>query len=670
MGRAAAQQERLDFLAGLPDFEDLRRMLPSYLEGIAKQHLARRKQEAGRLTTAAAIARRRAWLREFIVKSVGGFPERTPLHARVTGILERDGYRIEKVVFESQPRFFVTANIYVPTHRPPPFPAVLIPLGHERGGKAHPDWQTLMVNLARRGYVCLAWDPAGQGERAQYYDPVRRESKLGAHRYVIEHTMPGIQCILNGDSVARYMIWDGIRALDYLLSRKEVDASRIACTGNSGGGNLTVYLAALDDRVHLAAPSCWVTSASRLMETLGPQDAEQSLIPSLAAGVEQADFITAFAPKPYLILAAIRDFFSIAGTRATFAEASRIYEALGAAGQLELFEADDGHGYTKPRREAFYRWLDRTGSPETPVAIESEEALRCTPTGQVHDSLGSETVASLNRKRTPGRNRLTREQLAGLVRARTAYAAPSGPLDIVRFGSLVRDGYRIGKLVYQTEPGILVPSLLFLPDAPRASAAPIVYVHGGGKSADAEAGGLIGKLAQSGHAVLAIDARGTGETAVLEPQDGQRYGGFFGDYSNTMKALLVGKTLVGMRAADIIRGIDVLAAELGVAPGTVFAVGRGNGGVAVLHAALLDGRFGRVAVQGMLRSYRDVVAAELHRGIFETVVPGVLHDYDLDDLEAALGPGRVLVLDPVDAMGSRLNPSGQGDSQILDFFRG
>ena len=667
-------RENLDFLGGLPDFEKIRTMLPAYLEARGRSHLAQRRPEIDRIATPEDLARRRIWLRNFITQSVGGFPGATPLRARVTGVLDRTGYRIEKIVFESQPGLFVTANLYLPATGKAPYPAVLVSLGHERNGKVNEDWQTLLVNLARRGYAGFAWDPIGQGERTQFYDPVTKASRLGLHRYVIEHTMPGIQCLLNGDSVARYMIWDGIRALDYLVSRPEIDTRNIAATGNSGGGNLTVYLAALDDRIRLAAPSCWLTSNGRLMETLGPQDAEQSLLPMISAGVEHADFIHAFAPKPYLILAAIRDFFSIAGTRATFAEASGVYDRVGAAGRLELFEADDGHGYTKPRREAFYRWLSKwvrgaeDPSPETTVSLESEESLRCTPEGQTALLQGSETVYSLNKKRTPPRIVLRREQLAERVRARTAYTVSHGSIHIAKFGVVQRSGYRIAKLTYESEPGILIPALLFSPSSPAADKQPVVFVHGRGKSADAAVGGEIEKLVRAGHAVLALDTRGSGETAVLEPQDGQHYSRYFGDYSNTMKALLQGRTLVGMRAADIVRAVDVLAAETGVAPRQVFAIGKESGGIPLLHAALLDDRFGKVVLDGTLRSYRDVVDSPMHRGIFDSVVPGALLDYDLDDLVAALGPARVRVFDPANAMGIRSGVNRAGAAGILSFF--
>ena len=122
-------------------------------------------------------------------------------------------------------------------------------------------------------------------------------------------------------------------------------------------------------------------------------------------GLDHADFVHAFAPKPYLILSAIRDFFSITGARETYQEAQRAYDLLGSAAKISMTEADDGHGYTKPRRLAAYRWFDKwlKGSeqtwPEPEVIPASEESLRATTTGQVATSLGGETVFTLNQKR-------------------------------------------------------------------------------------------------------------------------------------------------------------------------------------------------------------------------------------------------------------------------------
>src|SRR5438270_3555017 len=222
---AAQESEDLNFASGLEQFQDIRRMLPSYLNNIGLQMLTQRQRQIERLATVEDVSRRRAYLREQMLKDLGGFPDRTPLNARVVGVLERPGYRIEKVIFESQPHFYVTANLYLPKTGHPPYPAILYPLGHERGGKTNPTWQQMLGSLATKGFVALAWDPVGQGERLQIFDEDLRESKVG--NSTTEHTVVGTQCMLVGDHSARYTIWDGMRALDYLLSRKEVDPARI-----------------------------------------------------------------------------------------------------------------------------------------------------------------------------------------------------------------------------------------------------------------------------------------------------------------------------------------------------------------------------------------------------------------------------------------------------------
>ncbi len=212
----AQSADKLDFLDGLPDFARVRNMLPEYLNRLALAQLEERRRQIAHISTPDQVAKRRAYVREKMLQDLGSLPERTPLNARTVGVLERDGYKIEKIIFESQPHFYVVANLYLPTHGQPPYPAVLFPLGHERGGKANPTWQQVLVTLARRGYVCLDWDPIGQGERVQLYDPDFEAARLSDS--TTEHTMQGIQCLLAGDALARYTIWDGIRALDYLLS--------------------------------------------------------------------------------------------------------------------------------------------------------------------------------------------------------------------------------------------------------------------------------------------------------------------------------------------------------------------------------------------------------------------------------------------------------------------
>jgi cephalosporin-C deacetylase-like acetyl esterase len=652
----APSPEDIDFLHGLSEYQNIRRMLPNYMERESEALVQSRKQSLD-LSTPEALRRRRQFVRERILHAIGGLPERTPLHARTVDSLERDGYRVEKVIFESQPKFYVTANLYLPTTGHPPYPAVLYPLGHELGGKANPTWQQMLATLARRGYVALTWDPLGQGERVQLYSPDLRDSMVGSS--TTEHTILGIQCLLTGQHIARYTIWDGIRALDYLLSRKEVDPERVAITGNSGGGTHSAYIAGLDDRIRVAAPSCFITSWHRMLKTLGPQDAEQVFPGWLGDGLDYPDFLYAASPKPYLILSAIRDFFPIDGARETFQEAKHTYSAIGAGQTIDMFEADDGHGYSLPRRMAAYHWLshelrDRDDTAaEVPVTPESEEVLFCTTTGQVVTSLGGETVFTLNQARAE-RLRESRLHLAdaGAVPAyqekvrqaantRTGYKPASGPVPVTPYGTMQRKGYRIEKFTYESEPGIFIPSVLFLPDSgpPRK---PVVFIaEGEGKSATITASD---RLARAGFIVLSVDLRGMGETQIPPENDSEFYR-YFGDYEDGMTSILMNRTLAGMRARDIVRGLDMLSARADVDTDKLSAIGRNGAAVPLLYAALFDKRLKAVALEGMLVSYDAVATTRLQRVIFEQIVPGALIDFDLPDLVSALAPRTVWLSD-------------------------
>ena len=484
--------ESLDFLRGLSEYEKIRGMLPEWMEQQGQALVEARKRAVAGMSTLDDIARRRQLLRERLVADLGGLPERTPLNARVVGTLERDGYKVEKIIFQSQPGFYVTANLYVPTTGRAPYPAILYPLGHEAGAKAHSAWQYTLISLTRRGFVCLTWDPLGQGERIQLYDPDTGESKVRAS--TTEHTMLGIECLLTGQHIARYTIWDGMRALDYLLSRPEVDVKRVGCTGNSGGGTHTAYLAALDDRIQVAAPSCYITSWHWMLKTLGPQDAEQVFPRWLSDGLDYPDFLYAFATKPYKMLTAIRDFFPIDGARETFHEVQRVYDAVGAGDKVAMFEADDGHGYTPPRRQQAYQWFARwlQGSenrePEGEIRLESAEALQCTNTGQVATSFQGEDVFTMNRalaRRLDTERGKDPARVRESARRRSGFEPASGPLTVTPYGTIHRSGYRIEKLVYESEPGILVPALLYIPESGPAKKPAAIVVDGRGKSASA-----------------------------------------------------------------------------------------------------------------------------------------------------------------------------------------
>jgi cephalosporin-C deacetylase-like acetyl esterase len=310
------------------------RVLPETIEGVDPGDMMNhylRAQAAGlfeswklqyeQRKTPEQIAQYQKEIRAKFTDALGEFPERTPLNPQVTGTVRRKGYRVEKVVFESQPKHYVSALLFVPhkAKRSRPCPGVLIPCGHSENGKAYESYQTMGALLALNGMVALVFDPIDQGERSQM------PSKLPDLWGTRAHTMIGVGSILLGRNTAWFEIWDGMRGIDYLQSRKEVDPTRIGCTGNSGGGTQTSYLMSLDDRIIAAAPSCYITNLYERILELGAQDAEQNIFGQLAFGMDHADYLMLRAPTPILICAATNDFFDIRGTWQSFRYAKRLY---------------------------------------------------------------------------------------------------------------------------------------------------------------------------------------------------------------------------------------------------------------------------------------------------------------------------------------------------------
>lgn len=631
-------------------------MLSSYLQRIAARQLEERRAQVEAIRSKEEYERRKTRLRAAALRMLGGLNEpKTPLNLQRTGTLDRGDYRVEKIVYESRPRYSVTANLYIPQKGAGPFPAILHPLGHSITGKNRAFYQRLSIGLVKQGFVVLTYDPIGQGERRIFWDRDLADSKVGGPTQ--EHSMVGWQSLLAGESVARHRVWDGIRSIDLLESLKEVDPSRIGVTGCSGGGTLTTYIAALDDRTKAAAPACYISSWDEQLKGTGPQDAEQQFPDQLREGLNHSDWIGLAAPKPYLIVSTDQDFFPIEGAQKTFAEMKRVYELYDAAVKVGWFHEPGGHGTPTASREAIYTWMNRwlRGEPgavkEPPMAFEHEEDLNATQTGQVSTSLGGETASTDNvrrfRDRVPPRPEKpnaarVREEVLRLTR----YKPTVGPLNMSRSAATERDGYRIEMLTYQSDEGLIVPAALVTPAQPRAARVALL-VDSRGKSAALAVDGDVHQLAQLGYTILAVDPAGIGETAFRRHTAAP-----WSSPQLAFLALMVGRPLEGIRMNDILRGIDALK-ELNVAtPQGVLGMARGRIGTTLLHAAAVDTRLSRLIIEGNLVSYQAVGAAPIHRAIEDLVVPGALGQYDLPDLAAAVAPRPV-------ALRNLISPTGR-----------
>src|SRR5262249_48900953 len=228
------------------------------------------------------------------------------------------------------------------------------------------------------------------------------------------------------------------------------------------------------------------------------------------------------------------------------------------------------------------------------------------------------------------------------------------------------EGYRIEKLVYESEPGIIVPALLFVPNSSVERKPAVLYVHGRDKSADSAPGGDLEKFVKAGYVLLSIDLRGSGETQVTRnPDTASDFYRYFGEYESAMTSLLLGKTLVGLRARDISSGLGLLSARSDVDATRILGFGKGHGAIALLHVALVDERIKKLVLQDMLASYQSVVTHKIHERIFESVIPGVLQAYDLPDLVATMAPRPVWIVNSTDPLGKPLPQKEQNNTYAI-----
>lgn len=622
----------------------------------AFSQLNKRGKAIAGLATRQQWQQRQAEVRAKLAKAVGPFPEKTPLNPVISGTLKKEDFTVEKLYFESRPGYHVTAAMFVPDKRQAKAPAIIFCSGHSENGFRSEAYQHLILNYVKKGFIVFAFDPIGQGERIQYQPD---ELKKGA---TVEHSYAGVQSFVAGLSPANYFIWDGIRSVDYLLTRKEVDPARIGIAGRSGGGTQAAYIAAMDDRIAVVAPECYITTFDKLIRSNGPQDAEQNLMYGLAEGIDMADFLEVRAPKPALIVATTRDIFAIQGARDSYQEAQKAYKAFGKPEQIQMTEDDAGHASTLKNREASYaffqKYLDNPGSPvDLKVQMFTDEELHATPGGRAIAALKGESMFSLNEKYTrklaerrknvrPAANFLS--DLRKKVIALSGYTKPAGKTDVVFSGRLHRPGYAIEKYLVKGSGDYHLP-VLWLKPAKRTGGT-VLLLDELGKAQAARKDKLADQLVSRGYEVVVADLSGVGELgggfiqggdSVIEDIPLNLW--FFGIL--TRKSLVATRVEEIMILSDFIKKSDTPGTTLsGVAVGTLTSD--------LLHAAAIGNPFDKLVLVQPLMSYQSIVEERLYKPMFAlSVVPGALAEYDLPDLVQMLSSNGLLLINPVTASG-------------------
>ncbi len=624
----------------------------------------KRSREVATLTTEADWKNRQILVKEKLAELIGPFPDKTPLNPKITGVIKKEGYRIEKIIFESFKGSFVTGCLYIPDKIKGRVPAVLHVIGHNQESFRADLYQVISYNLMKKGMIVFAIDPPGQGEHVQNYDPKVNFSSVGYS--VVEHNYFGNYSFLSGYSCAYYFIWDGIRAIDYLVSRKDVDPERIGVTGFSGGGTVSSFIGAVDERIKVAVPCSWANTNKRLVEIKAVQDAESNIYHSALYGINFADLIELRAPKPTLLTFVSRDeYLCLQGAREDYSEAKSAYSAFGKGENLLLVEDDSKHWLTPKIRLAIYSFFMKhfniSGDPsEVEAELLTPEQLKVTPTGYIASFVGGEMIFDVNK-------RIAEKQIASIEDSRTNR---KDHLDIVKAkalqlsgykdpisidnqffinGRYQRNGYTMGKYAIEVGDEYAIPVLLFIPDDNTPKHPAVIWLNPKGKSADSAPGGEIEKLVRKGYIVAAVDPLGIGEVKNTAGRE----------HTDSYTAILSGNSIPGIRASNINRLADVLSRLPQVDPERIVAVGIDDLCIPLIYAASFNQTISSLVLLGSPASYRSVAMNRDYRiGFtvregggywhpyevdFTWGVGGALTAFDIPDLIATIAPRKIVL---------------------------
>ncbi len=621
-------------------FYDVRSQLQRFLERRSEEALAAGDAARDSITSSEDLCARQEHMRREFIACLGGLPPSdTPLNARTVGMIQRDGFSIEKVIFEARPGVFVTANLYVPDGIVSPRGAVLFVCGHHYEAKQHPEYQTVCQYLVRAGLVVLAQDPVGQGERLGYYEPTRGGTTVDWG--TTEHDHAGTQCLPLGDAIGRYFVHDAMRGVDYLCTRPEVDPARIGVTGNSGGGTQTSMLMVCDPRLAAAAPATFIMDRRTWLLGGGGQDSEQLWPGTTGLGFDHEDILLALAPKPVLVLAVEWDFFPIEGTRRTVERARRVWELLGASDKLKLVEDRCRHEYSPRLAQAAAEFfslhlLGRAVTvSEAAVAPLPMEQLNCTASGQVRGEIaGARFVYEENCDRLADAQHERQAGPKALAWLRDQVFHNRRPCD-----QNPRE-YTVGRMeeldvawyLWWSQEGLFNHGVAFRHHTQAGKPLPVTIAIWPGGTTDLQPHlPWIRETCADGRAVMVLDSTGVGGVTPHSASDPlSRYGGI---RRSADDLIWLGDSLPALRTYDVIRTLDVLPLLPDLRHEDVRLYGSGRYTVYGQFAAALDSRVRDLEIVDGLSSYADWVTARHYdwHDLRSVILPGVLRYFDLPE---------------------------------------
>jgi dienelactone hydrolase len=602
---------------------------------------------------------RRAKLRAAMFQATGPFPDKpSPLEPKVTGVLKREGYRIEKLIFQSRPDVWVTASAYVPETAQGKVPAVLVVHGHWPWARRDPVVQARSLGLVKLGFFVLAVDAFGAGER--YPEPARgtyHGALFGSTLWPAGQTLLGMQ------------VYDNRRAVDYLRTRPEVDGDRLGITGASGGGNQSMYAGALDERFRAVVPVC---SVGTYQAYLHAACCVCEVLPGALRFAEEGDVLALVAPRALMVVNATRDAFqfSVGEAEKSVARARTVFRLYGQEEKLRHAIFDSGHDYNQAMREAMYgwmtKWLKNEGEgkpiPEPKHTVETPEDLRALPVdARPKGFLFPPTFAAREAERLlakftqrkpdhPQEWESSAVFMRDQLRRQIFGDFPKLPRPVAKMGKPdIVDQITTTTLLLQTEPGLSLPAVLKSGVQRAAGRQPAcVLLHLDGK-AEAVQHPLVAALLAKGWAIVAPDLRATGETRPSKDAIGGAP-----DHHRAEHALWIGRPLLGQWVFDVLCLLDWCAFQPSLDPRRFAVVGLGQAGIVALCAA---GLFeDRVTAAGAFRTPTSYVTQQAYPPgtSMGLLAPGILRLGDIPQLAALVAPRRLILAEGVTSQGKKL----------------
>jgi cephalosporin-C deacetylase-like acetyl esterase len=640
----ARKRRELIYIDPYPDVEEFHQNdLLRYFDQMNLDYLVARKTKTKTIDSAVKVKGYIEEVKHAFKQSLGELPHSTANRVEITKTLDQGTYLIDNVFIESLPDLYISANFYYPKDCVEPRPAVLLLCGHAPEGKANVTYISFCVEAVSNGFCVLVIDPLGQGERKvenlkenaadTYFSPVR------AHCFIDQ------QLSLMGEQAVQYMMWDNIKGLDYLLSRKEVDPERVAVSGNSGGGTMAAFMGVFDDRIKAVAPSCYITELYALIRRILAQDCEQCLPNFMKYGLNLSDLVTAAAPKPYFIGTALVDFFPIDGARDAYVEAKHMYRLLDKVDNLDIYTAAQGHGFWFDIRAKTLQFLCSHFNVEfienkaiDYEQIPTEEQLLCAPNGKpspytettIEDMVLSKAAAKFSAtKKEPLPQDVVRERVMNVLEIDLDLLNTSlietKPLD-----DQSKDVSAAG-VTFFSERHMKISGVLY--EKKGESKDSLLLFVGDREQMDVE------QLLRGHSAVFCVEPRGIGQGTVNKRSS---FGIFDVEMATCYNAQMQGRTMQGMMVMDVIAAVEILKAMDGYGAANIVLYGKEEHALTALYTAIIT-RTHHVWLENLLDSFKSIVNNKVHQWGPAIFAIGLLNNYDVSDLVSAVSPDKIRI---------------------------